>query len=437
MAKGQVICLGKRTAQIKRTQLMKTVLIIYPHWVPANLAGVQRPRLIGNYLKEFGWQPLLLTVESQYYEEPLDLLMQKTVSDDIEVIYTKAYNVIKPRIIGDIGLRAFPFLKKRALQLCRERKIDFIWIPIPSFYTAIIGRQLHDKTGIPYGIDYIDPWVRDITNQNDLRARLSQFAARTLEPYAVKKAALITGVSTPYYQPVIDRNFKIEPVHAGMPYGFDPNDHTIELNDVKLPWDGLPNCKPWIYAGAFLPNSHLFVESFFETIAALKKEGKWDDSIQLFFVGTGYYPAKRITAYAEDYGLSEIVTEHRERFPFLHILNFLSKADKVMLFGSTEKHYTASKTFQCLLSKRPLFSMLHAESSAVEVIKTAHADSFLLPYHDGDSKNTLVNHLKPIILNLQKVVDWHPNLDSLDNYTSRKSAQVLAEAMDKVINSTS
>ncbi|MEZ4801899.1 MAG: hypothetical protein R2797_03940 [Gelidibacter sp.] len=413
---------------------MKTVLIIYPHWVPANLAGVQRPRLIGNYLNQFGWKPLLLTVESQYYEEPLDPLMNKTVSDDIEVVYTKAYHVTKPRLIGDIGIRAFPFLKRRALQLCQERNIDFIWIPIPSFYTAILGRQLHDKTGIPYGIDYIDPWVRDITNQNDFRAKLSQLVARNLEPYAVKKAALITGVSTPYYQPVIDRNFEEAPVHAGMPYGFDPNDHRIELSDIQLPWDDCPNCKPWIYAGAFLPNSHLFLQSFFETIAELKKEDRWDNHIRLYFVGTGPYPAKRITAYAEDYGLSDIVTEQRERFPFLHVLNFLSKADKVMLFGSTEKHYTASKTFQCLLSKRPLFSMLHADSSAVEVIKAAKADAYLIPYHEGDTKSNLVERLRGRLIDIQHVEEWQPDLNSLNDYTSIQSAKVLADAMTKVIN---
>ncbi|BAO76196.1 hypothetical protein [Winogradskyella sp. PG-2] len=412
---------------------MKTVLIIYPHWVPANLAGVQRPRLIGNYLKQFGWKPLLLTVESKYYEEKLDPLMEKTVSKDIEVIYTKAYKVTKPRIIGDIGLRGFPFLKKEALKICRERQIDFIWIPIPSFYTAILGRIVHNKTNIPYGIDYIDPWVRDITNQNNVRAKLSQLVAKTLEPYAVKKAALITGVSTPYYQSVMDRNFKIEPTHAGMPYGFDPNDHKIELSDLKYPWDDNKGCKPWIYAGAFLPNSHLFVQSFFESIAQLKNEGKWDNSIRLYFVGTGLYPAKRITAYAKDYGLEEIVVEYRDRFPFLHILNFLSKANRVMLFGSTEKHYTASKTFQCLLSERPLLSMLHNESSAVEVIKQVNASDFLMPYKDNDSKENIVNKLKPIIEKFQEEVTWRLDLEPLDKYTSKQSAKVLAEAMDKAL----
>ncbi|MBC2844488.1 hypothetical protein [Winogradskyella flava] len=413
---------------------MKTVLIIYPHWVPANLAGVQRPRLIGNYLKQFGWKPLLLTAHSKYYEERLDPLMEKTVSKDIEVVYTKAYKVTRPRIIGDIGLRAFPFLKESALNLCRERDIDFIWIPIPSFYTAILGRVLHEKTKIPYGIDYIDPWVRDITNQNNLRAKLSQIVAKLLEPYAVKKAALISGVSTPYYQPVLDRNFKKEPVHVGMPYGFDPNDHKIKLSDISYPWESTKSIKPWIYAGAFLPNSHLFVKAFFTTIAELKKESKWDPRIKLYFIGTGPYPAKRITAYASDFGISDIVHENRERFPFLHVLNFLSKADRVMLFGSTEKHYTASKTFQCLLSERPLLTMLHEESSAVEIIKKSNAEKFLMPYSDDDSETVIIKKLKPILEQLQKDVKWDLDLEPLNAHSSIQSAKVLAEAMNKAID---
>lgn len=412
---------------------MKTLLIIYPHWVPANLAGVQRPRLIGNYLKDFGWKPLLLTVDPTYYEDPIDPLLEKTVSPDFEVIYTKARKVTRPRMIGDIGLRAFPFLKKKALEICQSRKIDFIWIPIPSFYTALLGKIIHDKTGIPYGIDYIDPWVRDLTNQKNLRAQLSQAVAKLLEPYAVKKASLISGVSTPYYWPVIQRNFKTPPVHVGMPYGFDPHDHDIVLEALKTPWDEFPNYKPWIYAGAFLPNSHLFVDAFFAAVAQLRKEGSWDERIRLYFIGTGPYPAKRITAYAKDYGLEDIVTEQRERFPFLHILNFLARAHRVLLFGSTEKHYTASKTFQCLLSKRPLLAMMHWESSAVEVIKSACGDSFLLPYEEGNQKTALVEKLLPLLKEFQGELNWSVDISALAPYSSKESARALVNAMNQVL----
>ena len=48
---------------------MKNMLIIYPHWPPSNLAGVHRARLISNFLPDFGWHPIVLTVKEIYYEE--------------------------------------------------------------------------------------------------------------------------------------------------------------------------------------------------------------------------------------------------------------------------------------------------------------------------------------------------------------------------------
>jgi glycosyltransferase involved in cell wall biosynthesis len=412
---------------------LKTVLIIYPHWFPANLAGVQRPRLIGNYLKGLGWKPRVLTVKAKYFEEKPDLDFEKSFSKDFEVTRVEAFKATKPRIIGDIGLRAFYQLYKGARKIIRDEQIDCIWIPIPSFYTALLGRVLHDKTCIPYGIDYIDPWVRDLTNQNNLRAKLSQLIARTLEPYAVKKATFISGVSTPYYWPVIERNFKTPPVHVGMPYGFDPHDHEIVIEDLKTLWDEVPDCKPWIYAGAFLPNSHFFMDAFFKAVAQLRQEGNWDKAIRLYFIGTGPYPSKRITAYAKDYGLEDIVIEHRERFPFLHVLNFLSKADRVLLFGSTEKHYTASKTFQCLLSKKPLLAMLHKESSACQVLKETKADRFLYEYKEGLLKKEISQKLNKILLDFIKVNEWEIDLKPLDKYSAKRSAKILVDCMNTIV----
>jgi hypothetical protein len=263
---------------------MKNILIIYPHWPPSNLAGVHRARLIANFLPEFDWHPIILTVDPDYYEEKPDWDMLKTVNQEIEVIHVKAKRVKKPRIIGDIGLRSFSFLKKKALEIIQTKKIDFIWIPIPSFYVAVLGRVMYNKTKVPYGIDYIDPWVRDISNRKNARAILSNLIARILEPFAVKKAALISGVSTPYYRPVIDRNFKNKKIeHVEMPYGFDPKDHQILLENTTYPWDDYPECIPLIYAGAFLPKSDLFTDLLFKAIKELKQEGKWNEKSKVVF----------------------------------------------------------------------------------------------------------------------------------------------------------
>ncbi len=413
---------------------MKNILIIYPHWPPSNLAGVHRARLISNFLHDFGWQPVILTVKSEFYEEKPDFDIVKTVNSQTEVIYTDAKPVKNPRIIGDIGLRSFKYLKKEALKIINNQKIDFVWIPIPSFYVALLGRILHKKTGIPYGIDYIDPWVRNISNRKNLRAVLSNLLARILEPYAVKKASLISGVSREYYLPVLKRNFKKNlPVDVAMPYGFDPNDHKILLENIKYPWENYPDCKPIVYAGAFLPLSGYFTELLFKSIRKLKEENKFNPEIKLFFIGTGNYTHKSVTEYAKEAGIENTVIEIRERFPYLHILNFLAQSYGVLVIGSTEKHYTASKIFQSLLSKQPVFSIFHSQSSAVEVLKECNADNYTVKYTENIDKEQFHKQIEQTFHKFVNQTEaWIPDLKVLNKYSAKESAKVLVNAIEKI-----
>lgn len=412
---------------------MKNILIIYPHWPPSNLAGVHRARLISNFLHDFNCHPIILTVKPEYYEETPDPDITKTVNPKTEVVYTDARKVGKHRIIGDIGLRAFKYLKNEALRIISEREIDFIWIPIPSFYTAVLGRILYNKTQVPYGIDYIDPWVRNISNRKTIRSVLSNLAARILEPYAVKKAALISGVSQAYYQPVLDRNFKNKPIeHVAMPYGFDPKDHQVKLENIKYPWDNYPDCKPIVYAGAFLPLSGYFTELLFRAIKELRKEEKINPAVKLFFVGTGNYTHKSISQYAREAGISDTVIEIRQRFPFLHIQNFLSKARGVLIIGSTEKHYTASKTFQAILSGRPVFSVFHAESSALKIMHECRADQYSAAYDEEQSQTDPFNSIKSKFLAFaEQKGNWQPDYSALDKYSAKESTRKLVDAVEK------
>jgi hypothetical protein len=440
---------------------MKNLLIIYPHWHPVNLAGVHRPRLAGNFMKEFGWQPIVLTVEQKYYEEKPDPDFERTFSQDFEVHRAGAFPITKPRIVGDIGLRAFFHLYQGAKNIIKSGSIDFIWIPIPSFYSALLGRLLYRQTKVAYGIDYIDPWVRDITGRNDWRHKLSNWLARILEPIAVKRAALITGVSYEYYKPVLERNFRYRKLlavkegsvqqlnqstdlpinrsddpplyHIDFPYGFDPKDHQIKLENIQYPWSKENKVKPWIYAGAFLPNSSLLLKLFFEVIGEMRRSGKWDEQIRLYFIGTGGYQGKKIAEYANDNGIDDIVNEDRSRNPYLYVLNFLSAADTVMVLGSTEKHYTASKVYQALLSERPVWAVFHLQSSAVKVMEECQADQFLVRYKERMSEEDIKESIRQKLIERLKRDQWNPDLRALDKYSARESARKLVKGIETVL----
>jgi hypothetical protein len=363
---------------------MRNILIISPHYPPSNLAAVHRSRLFAQHLPKFGWNPIILTVDERDYEESLDWNLHALLPKNQVIEKVRAFPITKPRLIGDIGLRAFFQLRSRALRLVQDNSIDFVYIPIPSFYTALIGPYLYRKTGVNYGIDYIDPWVHRFPGSDNLFSRhwFSTQIAKVLEPISVKHASLITGVAEGYYQGVMDRNPYLlgSCMFSAMPYGGEASDH-LRLKELKLePYLFKKNEKfQFVYAGAMLPNAYGPLESILKAITV--DPVKFDD-VEFHFIGTGYASndenSFNIKPLAEKYGLWEkVIFEYPKRIPYLDVLVHLSLADAVFILGSTEPHYTPSKTYQGVLSEKPILAVLHEKSTAAEVIDSTGAGQTL------------------------------------------------------------
>jgi hypothetical protein len=63
------------------------------------------------------------------------------------------------------------------------------------------------------------------------------------------------------------------------------------------------------------------------------------------------------------------VVEIADRQPYLDVLGLLHQSHGVLIVGSSEASYTASKTFQAIYSLRPVLGLLHADSSAVAILR--------------------------------------------------------------------
>jgi len=405
--------------------------------MPSNMVGAQRARLLVNHFEELGWCPIVLSIHPDCYEEPIVPELVKLVKPEIEVHFVKAPTKgRKYKWIGDLTLRAYHQIKTRAIEIINTEKVDFVWLPIPSFYNALLGRPIHKATGVPYGIDYIDPWVNGFTGQGKLfsKAWIANQLAKILEPYAVKRASLISGVAYHYYSPVLERNFKHKAIeHCAMQYGFDENDYLVKADPFDCPWDK-NSTKAIIYAGAFLPKSHYFINLLFKVISQLRQDGKLDDQIKLYFFGTGPYKEKSITEYAIEHGIDDLVFEHRERLSYLQILNLLRDAYAVMVIGSTEKHYTASKVFQSLLSKTPVFTIFHELSDAATILKIVQADTYTALYTENEDELTLYNKILTTFDSFaNRSKHWHPELTKLQPYSAKESARILIEEIEKVL----
>ena len=423
---------------------MKKVLIITAHFPPGNLAAVHRSRLFAQHLPEFGWEPIILTVDEKYYEEPLDWNLVKLVSPSLKIYKSGSLPITRPRIIGDIGLRAFFHLYKKAKKIIREEKISFVYIPIPFFYVSLLGRLLHRSTGVLYGIDYIDPWVHKFPGSEKIFSRhwFSAKLSKILEPIAVKKAALITGVAESYYKAVLERNPHLlkHAVTGFMPYGGEKADH----EKLKL-----LNLKPYlfkrdkekiqlVYAGAMLPKAYAPLECVFKAIS----ENLPDFSlVEFHFIGTGKVTndihSFNIKPLAEKYGLWQtIVFEYPARIPYLDTLLHLESSDGIFILGSTEPHYTPSKVYQGVLSSKPILAILHKESSAVNVLKESGAG--LILEFDGEADvNSIRNSFVSIF---KKYIEWMKIFDpatirveAFEQYSARNVTYKLSLLLDSII----
>ena len=361
--------------------MIKKVLIISPHFPPSNLATVHRARLFAQHLPSFSWEPIILTIDEKYYEEKLDNHLKKLLPPNLRIEKVNAFKVTKPRLIGDIGLRAFFQLYKRAKQLIKKESIEFLYIPIPSFYCALLGRWLNNSTKIRYGIDYIDPWVHHFPGSDKLFSRhwFSTQIARFLEPIAVKKASLITGVAEGYYKGVAERNSHLlkQAVFGAMPYGGEEGDHKAVLNLNVQPYlfkkkNGVIQL---VYAGAMLPKAYTVLEKILETI---KNNPGVFENIEFHFIGTGKLSndaaSFNIKPLAEKYSLWQTnIFEYAQRIPYLDVLNHLNAADGIFILGSTEPHYTPSKLYQGVLAGKPILAVLHSECPAINILRQSGA----------------------------------------------------------------
>ena len=423
---------------------MKRVLLVAPHFPPSNLASVHRARLFAQHLPEFGWDPTVLAVHHEDYTEELDWDLAELVPDRVRVEWVRAsfdpLDIGPQRFVGDVVLRSFRPLVRRAVELVDGEDIDFVYVLIPSFYGALVGRAVHERQGTPYGIDYIDPWVEPNAYPFGSKRWLSQRLARVLEPIAVRDASLITGVAEGYYGAVLERNPQLrEVVTAAMPYGGEAEDHRSVQRLGIEPWLFKRDERfRLLYAGALLPQAVEPLHRVFQAIAAHREVFA---DVELFFVGTGSSPDDAegylVRPVAEEYGLwGSIVKEHPARIPYLAALAHLEAAEGVFILGSTEPHYTPSKVYQGVLSEKPVLAVLHRESTACEVIRRTGAGRVLS--FDGEAgldtiRDTFVDTFAAFREDAHTFRPENVDREAFDEFSARRVTETLAVALGEAL----
>ena len=421
---------------------MKRIALVTGHFPPSNLVGGQRARLWSQYLPELGWEPIIVTGDPAMYEERPDPDLALLVPKGLRVIHAPTYSNKPIRLVGDIGVRAFMGTYRVLADLARSGQIDFVIITIPSNFLACVGRLIHRRFGIPFGIDYIDPWVHRWPGVEKVFSRAwgAHHLGNMLEPWAVRGISLVTGMSLGYVQGMLDRNPEVArtAVVAAMPMGGSPEEFEIVRSLHRPPFlfkqgDGRINL---VYAGALLPRGLTVLDTFLSSLGVLRdKAPRLAERICAHFVGTGTAPddpkGHQVLPRAERLGVAQMINEHPHRIGYVDALNHQINSDGILVLGSTEPHYTPSKVFQGILSRRPIFGMLHEASTAVDMVRRARAGTVLTVTETQlPTAAATAEGLRSLLEDRAydpDAVDW----SAFESYTARETTRPTGGARDR------
>ena len=362
---------------------MKKLLLISPHFPPINAPDMQRIRMSLPFYKGNGWEVEVVTVHPNYVEGFHDEYLSETIPTDIKMYFVKALPIWLTRKfgLGSLSIRSLLFYFIRVNKLLKKGNYDLVFFSTTMFHVGVLGAYWKWRYGVPFVVDLQDPWRNDfyLDKQKSERPPKFWFAYKLLswtEAIAIPKASGIMSVSQGYLTEIKRRYLSTENLPMKViPFGASLIDfELVHLKKIdSFPFhEKNPNVKNVAYVGAITPSFIPIIRIFFKALIAEKNV---IHSYHFYFIGTSYSTQKSeplVSILAEKLGISKFVTEQTERIPYFESLATLLRADILFIPGSLDIDYNASKVYNAIISKTPIFSIFHNQSEVKKIIESSN-----------------------------------------------------------------
>ncbi|NNC71082.1 MAG: glycosyltransferase family 4 protein [Flavobacteriaceae bacterium] len=366
---------------------MKVLVITY-YWPPAGGSGVQRWLKFVKYLREFGVEPIIYTVDQANYPI-LDESLHHEIPENLEVLKQPIWEPNKffnksskktsagfldanPSFLGRIAhyIRANYFIPdarkfwinpsiKYLLKYLQEHPVDVLITTGPPHSLHLIGLGLKKKLNIKWMADFRDPWTQiDYFHQLPLTKR-SVTKHHELEQKVLTNADAVVVVGktmAAHY-----KNFTNK-IHV-ITNGFD----SAELNDSVH----LDQKFSLVHVG--MMNTDRNHEILWQALKELTSENEsFASDLHLKFIGkvsakvlqsVQNYHLERYTEFI-DYLEHHLVTKHQQSAQIL-----LLSVNNV----PSAKGIITGKIFEYLHAKRPILALAPKDGDLSEILKSTNA----------------------------------------------------------------
>ena len=424
---------------------MKKVLIISYYWPPSGGSGVQRWLKFVKYFREFGIEPIVLTIDPAFATFPnYDYSLLEEIPEGIEIHTTQAsspfelYKKVRKKDAPQAGFsgekktgvvdKAMRFIRgnffipdarigwnkfalEKAKELIQLHKIDSIVTTSPPHSTQLIGLELKRMFNLHWLADLRDPWTEIYYNQELFRTSFAKKKDYKLEQLCLKNADKIVVVSEDIKRHFgANRKEILDKIHV-IPNGFDETDFLkvkseelrvksemesgklkdqgIDGNNVNKDFNSLGNSenKTISYVGNL--GEQYPVEGFLEAFAEIvKNDREW----KLHFVGNCHNGVKILV---EKLNLSKSVifvpyVNHSEA------IDFMIKA-KILLLIIPEiennKGILTGKLFEYLATGNPILNIGPKDGDAAAILKENAYSITLNPNEKQEIVDFILNSL--------------------------------------------
>lgn len=408
--------------------MTRTILIIAFHFPPvATSSGMQRALKAVRYLREFGWRPVVLSVNpraysstnpSQLSEIPVDVPVHRAFGLD-----ATRHFAIRKRYPGFLAWPD-PWASWWAAAVWTGRRLIHqhnpcaIWSTFPITTTNLVALHLAKSSGLPWIADLRDPITLDGYPPDPVRFKL----ARWIEQNTMKQASRIVFTAEHTRRIYVERYPSIESKSLIIPNGYDEAnfpEHTGQERTSTSPFTIL-------HSGSLQPkgrNPH----AFFEAIKKLKDGQRLSASrARIVFRGCGFDEQYR--EITERLQVTDIV-HFENHLPYEAAIKEMVEADALLLFqGSVYNHAVPAKLYEYFFARRPILGILDKDGESQRVLESVgirNAASI-------DDSNEIAKRIMELVDSPTGRDSFLPNDSVVKDYSRRNQTRRLSELFETI-----
>jgi glycosyltransferase involved in cell wall biosynthesis len=399
---------------------MNKVLIVTYYWPPSGGAGVQRWLKFSKYLPEFGWEPIILTVDPESAAYPVtDFSLKEDLPSSIKVYSTPAINyfgiykkdiskipsagfansidnTLKGKLLRFIrgnfflpdprkGWNKYAF--KKACELIETKGIKNIITTSPPHSTQLVGLKIKKKyPALNWIADLRDPWTDIYYYKQFYPTFFSKLIDLGYEESVLRNADKIITVGASLKNLFSAKVKGIESKTEVITNGYDKDDFSGMIAET-------PSKFTITYVGTL---SDIYpVDGFLNALYSFKEKGY---EFILRFIGTVSQKQKDLIQSKTGASIVEFIpyVDHTEAIKYMLNTSVLLL---IIPDHQSNKSIITGKLFEYLASGKPIVCLGPADGDAAVIIEiTGHGITFSYADSKGISEylSTLISGISII-----------------------------------------